>query len=563
MPAKYDIQGLYRNDWYPGFQVTITQTVATAISIDNTTGEVSLPNTDLTSSSAANSIAAGNTLGLEQQLLAASGQVGKTVLAVGFVYHQGDAEGTTNMKAQITSLGSGNTVFVYASGADYNSGTVLEGPIFLGLGEVYVIENLSNGSIITASEGAYGFSQQRNNNDESPMPLLSFALAFKDTFMYGFRNCQTYVGPAGGGTSNQEGWIHVVNGPVASEVQLRTGAGAVVQGQSGIQLDPWEYVRLYTDGNQEYRITATNPIMACHNAAMDSSPQFYDSRLILPLTNDGITWPRSGFVSALYSGTIVDYFVNDQAQGQFTCNPGSPVDFDGTTGATDQDYEPRGATRVKAFGLISAYSGADSSGLEASPLCPVSTFTQRIALPLHIRNAGDGGNNGIALASPYTGTARLYEWNQGTGSADLVTVNDPSGTPVTEIPLIRRDAAGAEYTATGSFEQNHPASALISTSTDAAAGAHYLQGDFNGGYIEIDVPCTCVFNAEQNENGAVDHTFKGTSGSAVVGIHSDDDEQLTYGITPETIAAEVRVDTTGLLRRRSIGSGGTETWLLA
>lgn len=28
MPAKYDITGLYRNDYYPGFQVTITQTVS-------------------------------------------------------------------------------------------------------------------------------------------------------------------------------------------------------------------------------------------------------------------------------------------------------------------------------------------------------------------------------------------------------------------------------------------------------------------------------------------------------------------------------------------------------
>lgn len=533
-----------------------------AIVVDKDTGSVSLPNTDLTSSSEANSIAAGNTLGLSQQLLAADGQVGKTVLAVGFVYHNGDADGTTNMKAQITSLEEGNVVFVYSSGADFNSGTVQEGPIFLGKGEVYVIEGVSSGSIITASEGAYGFSQQRNNNSESPMPLLTLALAFTDTFMYGFRSCNNYTGDGTGAGS--EGWIHVVNGPVASSVTLFTGAGAVVQGQQDIYLEPWEYVRLYTSGNQEYRIVASNPVMACHNADMGTSPDFYDSRLILPVTNDGITWPRSGFVSAPYNNTIVNYFVNDNATGKFTVSPGSPVDFDGTTGATDADYEPRGATRVKAFGLISAYSGADSAGVEASPLCPVSTFTQRIALPLHIRNEGDGGNNGIALSSIYTGTARLYQWNPLTGNAEIVTVTDPDGVATTEIKLIRRNGSNVEYTASSRYEQNNPASALISAPAFGTDGGnHEFLGDFNGGYIEVDVPCTCVFNSEQNENGGVDHTFKGTSGAAVVGIHSDDDEQLSYGITPLTIRAEVREDAAGMFRKRVISSSGVETWELA
>lgn len=511
------------------------------------------------------SVAAGSTLGLEQQLLASSGQVGKTVLAVPYTFYQGSEGPTVNTKVQLTSLGAGNVMFVYASGEDFNKGISQEGPVFLANGEVYVVENIRAGSIITLSEGGYGFAQQRNANDESPMPLMSFALSFKDAFCFAFRNSQTYAPNTG--TQNQ-GFIHIVNGPLDSVLDFRDATGGIVQGQEGIKLGPWQYHRLFTAGNGEYRITASNPVMAAINAEMDSgaSPRFFDSRLILPLTNDGISWPRSGFISALYSGTDITNYVNDLtnsgASPTITVNPGAPLDWDaaGTTGATDSDYEPRGATRLRAAGLVTAYSGADSSGLEASPLCPVSTFTQKIALPLHIRNALDGGNNGIALSSIYTGTARLYQWNQTTGLAELVTVNDPSGNPTTDIELIRRDGA-TEFTATTPAHQLHPASALISPAADN--GAYRFLGDFNGGYIELDVPATCVFNSEQNENGGTNHTFRGTSGASVVGIHSDDDEQLTYGITPETIRAEVRVGSDGLVYKRTIGPAGADTWVVA
>ena len=525
------------------------------------------PDDPLATTSEVGAIAAGSTASLEQGLLASAGQVGKTILGVGYVYHNGDADGTPSMKAQIASLGAGNVVFHYASGADFLAGIIEEGPIFLKLGEIYIIQNVSTGSIITSSEGCYGFSQQRSGSDESPMPLLSLALAFKDTFMFGFRNCTAYRGGASSGAGN-EGWIHCVNGPQASKVSLLNGAGAVVQGQEDIDVLPYGYLRLYTSGNQEYRIVSSNDLMSCHNAEMDTdSPRFYDSRLILPVTNDGITWPRSGQVSAPYNNTVVDYFVNDDVEGQFTCSPGSPVDFGAVTGATDADYEPRGATRVMAAGLISAYSGADSSGLEASPLCPVSTFTQRIALPLFIENGNDGGNNGIALASIYTGKARLYQWNQTTEVAELVTVEEPgTGNPVTEMLLQRRIGGTEQGDAPDREAQLHPASLLLSAgggTNTADADAYGMSSDFQGGYIEVDVPCVCVFNSEQNENGGTDHTFKGTTGPNVPGIHSDDDEQLTYGITPEEIRAEIREGSDGRLYKRVIGSGGADSWVVA
>ncbi len=57
-------------------------------------------------------IAAGSTLGLEQALLANAGQPGLTVLAVGY---------TTSGNVMGVSLGDGNVIEVYASGADFNA----------------------------------------------------------------------------------------------------------------------------------------------------------------------------------------------------------------------------------------------------------------------------------------------------------------------------------------------------------------------------------------------------------------------------------------------------------
>jgi len=231
-------------------------------------------------------IAAGSTLGLQQGLLAAAGQPGLTVLAVGFV--------TANGKVQGVSLGAGNVIEVYASGADFNAGTVLYRE-FMNLGEPICFTGLATGAIITSTQGFYGVSEQLDGSDESPMPLLSYGLSFKSTFFFAFRNSQSYLPGATGGN---QGWVHVVNGPLPNTIKLTDGSGVTVQGQENIELDPWEYYRLYTSGNQEYILSGVEPIMACHAANMDLNPfgRFYDSRLIMPLTNDGITWPRSGFV---------------------------------------------------------------------------------------------------------------------------------------------------------------------------------------------------------------------------------------------------------------------------
>ncbi|QNJ25979.1 hypothetical protein SynSYN20_01652 [Synechococcus sp. SYN20] len=524
---------------------------------------------------AAAPVAAGFTLGLTQKLLAENRQIGKTVFAVPYVYSDRDAlavarpeGGVERGRCQVVSLEDGNTLFVYASGNDFLTQTIQEGPIFLSKGEIYVIDEVVPGAIITMEEGGYGICEQGSGASVSPMPLLSLALGFNDSFFFAFRNSE---GQTPGGTD--QGWIHVVNGPIASTVNLQFGNGLPVADydgnfQIGIELAPWEYRRLYTRGNTEYRLTSSQLCMAALNASMGPSPRFYDSRLIMPMTTDGITWPRSGFVSAQFPSTLVRYWNNAgfkgaNNDGSFVVSPGAPIDSDSQDGtaAAQSDYEAEGATRYKAAGVISAYSGADSAGLEATPLLATKNMTQRVAIPCFVAASGDGGNNGIAVASPFAGSFRLYEWNPATGQAEVVTVANSNNAFIQDIPLARRTgstpAANAE-------EQNVPASAMVSriregdnciwTGTQASAG-------FNGGYVEATVPITVVVNSEQNSanSSTPDRFYRGTGGQQLPGIPINDDETLMVGITPFDIKAEIRRGDDGRFFRRKINQWNT-TW---
>ena len=483
-------------------------------------------------------LAKGGALNLQQELLAKDAQPALTILAVA---------ATTSGKVQGCSLSDGNVVEVYASGTDYNSGTVLYRE-FLQAGEPICFTGLAVGAIITSTGGFYGVSEQINGANESPMPLLSLGLAFTDTFFYSFRNSEDATG-------NNRGEVTIVCGPLPAEVSLlRNGNAVTADGvlQENIALEPFESVILATISNQEYQIVATSPVMAAVQARMGggTGTRFYDARLIMPLTNDGITYPRSGQVSAPYDNTIVDYFVRDNVTGTFTVSPNAPIDFDGETGASDSDYEPNGATRVKAKGLISAYSGADSAGLEASPLMPVSGMSQVIAQPFFIDDSGDGGNSGVAIASPYEGTAKVYEWNSVTGVADLAYT----------VPLTR-GSNGAGVTLTTVADQNIPCSGLIANEAGLAGDPSYipLVGDLGAGYIVSDVPVTVVV---QNADPAHTPDVRSQNGTTTPCLVSDDDETLTLGFTPADVKAEFTRDANGFLRKRVIDGTGTLTYEL-
>ena len=534
-------------DW-PDHGGTFTETDPT---VPEHVKDITQDDIDRWDETADNSIAnsKGAALALEQSLLAKDGQPALTVLAVG---------ATNTGKVQGCSLGDGNVIEVYASGADFNNANVLYRE-FMSAGEPICFTGLSAGAIITSTQGFYGMGEQVQAGNESPMPLLSLGLAFTGTFMYAFRNSNNFPGEG-----SSTGQVTVVNGPLPSTVTF-TRNGNEVSGQQPKTLEPFELAYFYTNANGEYFLASTSPIMACIQANMGTTPalfpgdtestqqRFYDARLVMPLTNDGMTWPRSGFVSAPYDNTTSKYYVRDGATGDFPpVSPGIPVDFDNATGtgANDQDYEPRGATRLRVNGLAVAYSGADSAGLEASPMIPVAAMSQVVAQPFWIDDSGDGGNSGVAIASPYEGTAKVYSWNSTTGVAELAYT----------VPL-GRGTAGQGIVPTTPEEQYFPCAGLVANepTLDADPSVLQLEGALGPGYIVADVPITVV---AQNAIPTLIPEIRSQNGTTTTSIVSDDDETLMLGWTPAQKKAEITEDVNGYTRKRVLDNTGAVTWPL-
>ena len=177
-------------------------------------------------------------------------------------------------------------------------------------------------------------------------------------------------------------------------------------------------------------------------------------------------------------------------------------------------------------------------------------MSQVVAQPLFIHDSGDGGDSGVAIASPYTGTAKVYEWNSATGVADLAyTV------------LLRKGSFGAGITLTTPDDQNFPASGFIANENGYSADPSYqeLVGNLGAGYIVADVPITVVV---QNSDPTHLPTLRSQNGTTTTGIISNDDETLTLGWTPSDLKAEITRDAAGYLRKRVIDASGVTTYEL-
>lgn len=471
----------------------------------------------------AGAIAAGSTLGLKQELLANDGQPALTVLAVG---------NTNTGKVQGTSLGDGNLIEVFASGADFTAYTAGDTSKilyreFMSLGEPICFTGLSNGAIITSTQGFYGFSEQYTSTTLlSPMPLLSFGLAFDFTFFYAFRLC----------SASEGGKVFINNGPLANTIKMTDGSGNVTLGQENIELEPWEAYELLTDGNQEYILIGSNKMMGC-TAASFSNGRFADSRLIMPLSNDLISWPRSGNASSPFDNTKFNYFTRDGVSGSFDVSPGLPQDISAITGASDADYEPNGATRTLINGKGTWYSGADSSGYEASPAMPCSAMSQVVAQPLFIDDTGDGGNSSVAIASKFVGTAKVYEWDE----VNLVKVLKYT------VELTRTGV-----TVTSQEDQKHPTAGGVGNE----ATMETLVGDLKAGVIISNVPITVIV-----QNGSVTYTpsVRSQNGTTTTALRTDDDETLSLGWTPSNLKMVETVGDDDIIYARTLNAAG-ETW---
>ena len=484
-------------------------------------------------SSEASSISAGSTLGLEQALLARSGQVGLNVLSVGY---------TNTGKVQGVSLGAGNVVQVYSNGADFTAGEVLYRE-FMSFGEPICFTGLDNGAIITSTAGFYGFSEvDLTGTRLASMPLLSYGLSFTDSFMFSFRESER--------TTDNHAFLFFVNGPLESVVSVTFGNGNPINDQPDQTLEPWQFTSVHLDGNTEYRIQSTSPVMVCTASGFDNSdftssalpislgPR--DARLILPTSSDVITHPRTGQMSAPFTGTVVEWYSTKNTEGSFSVGPGSPVNIQTSTNLANTDYRPSDFARFRATGLVMGNSGADGAGGDATPACPVSAMAQVVAQPVFINDSGNGDQTSVTIASPHAGTAQVWEWNAATNELDLAYT----------VPLIRQGV-----TISGSVDQLHPASGQVSNEPDA--GVISLVGNLNAGVVTADVPIMVITQS----NGTPAVTLRSQNGATTTTAKNDDDETLMFGITPENIRAEVRQGADGIGYRREIEAGGSDVWL--
>ena len=516
--------------------------------ITDTTGATAHPLNSVTDEEVVSRISAGSTLGLQQSLLANAGQPALTVLVAG---------PTSTGKLQGTSLGDGNVVEVYASGADFNSGTVLHRE-FMSLGEPICFTGLSFGAIVVASKGFYGFTEVEGQStaaaNQGIMPLMSFGLSFKETFLYAFRNST--------GNSNDRGLIFVANGPLSNTIKLTNASGVVQRQQENIELDPWETTYLDTNGNQEYILSGSQKMMACIlsrgggtavngvtrpplDYSVIDNGQIWDCRLVLPTDGDFIGNPRSGFVSAPYDNTVFKWYDRQGDEATFTVSPGTPEDADSATGTSNNqgDHNPAGYTRFLVTGLGTAHSGADGQGGDAVQMASVSSLSQVVAQPLRLSDSGLGDETNITVFSPYVGTAKVYEWNTTTNSLDLAYT----------LPITR----DGTITITSKEDQYHPCAVSLSNSTSNTNNV-LLVGELLPGVIIADVPIGVVIQAQ---DGVVSN-MRSQNGTTTASIYTQEDETAMYGWTPPELKAEIAEGVDGILYKRVIAGPG-DSWVEA
>ncbi|MEO0496828.1 MAG: hypothetical protein AAF141_05580 [Pseudomonadota bacterium] len=224
---------------------------------------------------------------------------------------------TTDGKVQIGSLGDGNVVEIYTTGADFLAGNI-KSRLFLSDGEIHVEDGLSAGSVITTSRGIGGASGNQDGSNESPMPLAPQAFAGRQFFLFAFRN-------SSGGDGTNRGEVYAGTFAVAARVWLYNGAGTTIV-DGPYDLPPYTVQTMLTNANSEFQVVATQDVATGVAAAMSvTAPRFYDMRLVPPPATELMGQNRNGRLSALYDNTIFYWYRRNGEMGRVTVSPGSPV----------------------------------------------------------------------------------------------------------------------------------------------------------------------------------------------------------------------------------------------
>lgn len=345
---------------------------------------------------------------------------------------------------------------------------------------------LPAGTVLRSSKGIYGFSGPLSS------PLGSTSLAFSQ--------CQFYV--------SSTATLDVVS--MGTEVTVSLFAGD----QSTLLSGP-TVILAYETGSfscpsvGEYFLNSTGPICASVNES-DSN-----IRPLMPMTTELLAMNTGFLVSALASTTTVTWYRRNGTTGSVAVSPGTAVPLSGA--GSDTTLIPNGWLRITADKPISTFTSSDGVGTQSLSGYPVSQMAQLFANPSFIDSNTSYGQAGVAIASPYEGTATVYT------SAGVVL---DTFTYVRSVPVTT--ALDQQYPAAGRWK---PSDVSVSTTWD-------------GGYIETTTPAVCIMNSSG------DSTWT-----------SAGEEMFVIGTTPDDLEADIKkVD--GIWRRRDIDNVGNVTWTI-
>lgn len=344
---------------------------------------------------------------------------------------------------------------------------------------------LPAGTVLRSTKGIYGFSGPL----PTPLGSTSFALTA----------CQFYV--SGAGTLNfvslgTELSVSLFSGDQST---LLSGPTTIAAYQTGSFSCP---------SVGEYFLSSTGPIVACVNESNSNI------RTLNPMTTEVLTMNTGCLVSALSATTNVTWYRRNGTTGSITVSPGTAV----ALGAgSDTALGSNGWVRVTADKPISTFSSTDSIGTQSISGYPMSQLSQLFANPSSIDSSTSYATAGVAISSPYEGTATVYT----SAGVVLDTFTYSRSVAVTT-------AEDQQYPAGGRWK---PSDVSVSTT-------------WEGDYIILSTPGVCIMNSSGDS----------TWGSA-------GEEMFVIGSTSDEIEADIKkVD--GLWRRRDIDVLGGVSWVV-
>ena len=258
----------------------------------------------------------------------------------------------------------------------------------------------------------------------------------------------------------------------------------------------------------EFVVSSTGAVIGYVNGNGD------ELRILMPMTTEMLVHDRNITISALSGSANAMFYRRTGVSGGVVITSGTPLNVAGGSASWASD----GWVLLRSDVPLSAFTGNDSgTRSQSTPGWPISQLAQVFPNPSFLDNDTDHAVSSISIASPYEGTATVYD-NTGTV---FDTFTYTRTVPVTT-------AADQLYPAAGLWK---PSDVLVSSTLD-------------GGYVICNTPSVCVMNF---------------SGSAVWTGQSGD-EMIIAGTTPEDLRAEITLDANGIARRRDMDAVGVVTW---